>query len=78
MKRKLTVKMGKETGLREENFLFIYLLGFYVLSGFSEKKKKLIFFLNNADMENCGASKSFGFIYIYRLKNCPILKIYLL
>ena len=44
MKRKLTVKMGKETGLREENFLFIYLLGFYVLSGFSEKKKSNFFF----------------------------------
>ena len=23
------------------------------------------FFLNNADVENCGSFKSFGFIYIY-------------
>ena len=54
MKRKLTVKMGKETGLREEKFfLFFFWVGlwFYVLSGFSEKKIKIdFFFLNNADV----------------------------
>ena len=26
------------------------------------------FFLNNGDVENCGSFKSFGFIYIYRLR----------
>ena len=45
MKRKLTVKMGKETGLREEKFFFFFfVLGFYVLLGFSEKKIKTDFF----------------------------------
>ena len=32
------------------------------------EKKKIrifVFFLNNVDMENCGASKGFGYIYIY-------------
>ena len=28
-------------------------------------KNQNFFFLNNADVENCGSFKSFGFIYIY-------------
>ena len=29
----------------------------------------LYFYLNNADVENCGEVKGFGYIYIYRLNN---------
>ena len=28
-------------------------------------KKSDFFFLNDADVENCGASRGFGYIYIY-------------
>ena len=31
-------------------------------------------FINNADVENCGNFKSFGFIYIYRLVIYEIVK----
>ena len=72
---KIDSEDGQRNGFeRGEVFFFFFLLGFYVLLGFSEKKIKtdFFFFLNNADVENCGTSKSFGFIYIYR---CGIFNI---
>ena len=51
-------------GEKKKNFCF-FLNDYWVL----EKKKKseflfFFFFLNNVDVENCCASKGFGFIYI--------------
>ena len=48
--------------------LYYWVLSLYALSGFREKNKLefLFFFLNDADVENCGVSRGFGFIYIYR------------
>ena len=66
--------MGKESGLREEQIFFFFYIGFYVLLGFREKKNQnfcIFVFLNDADVENCGASRGFGFIYIYRLEDGP-------
>ena len=51
---------------RREFFFFFFFFGFYVLSGFSEKKNQSFFFIkkkNNADVKNCDASRSFGYIY---------------
>ena len=52
---------------RGEFFFFFFFFGFYVLSGFSEKKKSIFFYKkknnNNADVKNCDASRSFGYIY---------------
>ena len=46
--------------------LYYWVLSPYVLSGFREKNKlEFFFFKNDADVENCGASRGFGFIYIY-------------
>ena len=59
--------MGKESGLREEQFFFS-ILGFMYYWVLEKKKKNRIFvffFKNNVDVENCGASKDFGYIYIY-------------
>ena len=52
----------RRTGEIENQNLVFCIIGFYVLSGFL---KKSIFFLNNADVENCGSFKGFGYIYIY-------------
>ena len=52
---------------------------------FGEKNKILfliLFFIFKilccADVENCGISKGFGFIYIYRLEKCKNLAIVIL
>ena len=47
--------------------MYYWVLSLYVLSGFREKKNQnfCFFFLNDADVENCGVSRGFGFIYIY-------------
>ena len=56
--------MGKESGLREEQF-FLY-IGFYDYRVLGKKNSNFcIFFLNDADVENCDASRGFGYIYIY-------------
>ena len=57
--------MGKELGLREEQFFLVYWV--LCIIGFQRKKKKqnLKKKKNNVDVENCGASKGFGHIYIY-------------
>ena len=71
MERKLGVKMGKESGLREEQFFIFYFLyiGFYDYRGLKKKKSEFLyffFFLNDANVENCGVSRGFGYIiYIY-------------
>ena len=51
-------RMGE---IENQNLVFC-IIGFYVLSGFFFKS---IFFLNNADVENCGSFKGFNYIYIY-------------
>ena len=62
------VERGRRRGTREienQNLVFFGIIGFYVLSGLKKNKIFVFFFLNNADVENCGSFKSFGFIYIY-------------
>ena len=54
----------RRTGEIENQNLIFCIIGFYVLSGFFFK---INFFLNNADMENCGSFKSFNYIYIIYL-----------
>ena len=49
--------------IENQNLVFC-IIGFYVLSGFFLKS---IFFLNNADVENCGGCFDYIYIYIYRL-----------
>ena len=66
-------KIKSEDGQRirfERGAIFYFLFFVYWvlwLSGFKEKKSEfLYFFLNDADVENCGASRGFGYIlYIY-------------
>ena len=49
--------------------VFFVLLDFMCYRVFKKKIRifGFFFFLNNADVENCGSFKSFGFICIYRL-----------
>ena len=49
----------RRTGEIENQNLVFCIIGFYVLSGFFFKIN--FFFLNNADVENCGGC----FVYIY-------------
>ena len=63
-------KIESEDGQRigfKRGAIFFCILGF-MYYWVSEKKKNRIFvfffFLNNVDVENCCASKGFGFIYI--------------
>ena len=65
-------KIESEDGQRigfERGAIFFSILGFMYYWVLEKKKKKnriFVFFLkNNVDMENCGASKDFGYIYIY-------------
>ena len=46
MERKLRVKMGKESGLREEQFFIFYFLyiGFYDYRGLKKKKSEFLYF----------------------------------
>ena len=48
---------------RKSEFSFLYYWVLRIIGFF----KKINFFLNNADVENCGSFKGFGYIYIYRL-----------
>ena len=66
---KIDSEDGQRNGFeRGEVFFFFFVYqGFMYYWVLVKKIKTDFFFLNNADMENCGASKSFGFIYIYRL-----------
>ena len=43
------------------------------VSGFRKVLLRFFFFLNCADVENCGSFKSFGFICIYRLYSKSII-----
>ena len=54
---------------KKSKFLFCFVFFFfYDYRGLEKKKSEfLYFFLNDADMDNCGASKDFDYIYIYRL-----------
>ena len=52
----------------EEKKIIIFVFLFKWLSGFREKKNQnfcIFVFLNDANMENCGANRGIGFIYIY-------------
>ena len=64
------VELGRRrgTGEKENQNLVFCIIGFNVLSVFFFFFKSDFFFFNNADMENCESFKSFGYIYIYRLK----------
>ena len=47
-------------------FCFVLFFFFNDYRGLEKKNQNFcIFFLNDADMENCGASKDFDYIYIY-------------
>ena len=61
--------MGFKEGKKKIRTFFlnnVVLNDYWVL----KRKKIKIFFLNNVDVENCGDSKGFGFIYIY-IDKCP-------
>ena len=62
--------MGKEKGNkrnRKSEFSFLY---YWVLE--RKKKSEFLFFLSNADMENCKEIRGFGFIYIIVLCSCDV------
>ena len=51
----------RRMGDRKSEFILFVLLGLMYYWVF---KNQNLFFLNNANVENCGRFKSFGFIYI--------------
>ena len=61
-------KIESEDGQRirfERGAIFLY-IGFYDYRVLGKKNSNFcIFFLNDADVENCDASGGFGYIYIY-------------
>ena len=55
---------GQRIGFKR-GAIFLY-IGFYDYRVLGKKKFKfLYFFKNDADVENCDASRGFGYIYIY-------------
>ena len=43
----------------------------WINSNIIKHQKEFFFFFKKGDVENCGSSRGFGFIYINRLVLCP-------
>ena len=76
--------LGRKWSCEKREFIYLFLsfsyrrsiIFFFFFFGFKVKSEFLLFiYLGNADMENCGEFKGFGYIYIYiHIKDLELFK----